>query len=132
MHVASIKSCNRIASSLHGAMMSARPRDFGMLDPLSCALALTGDKEHQRCCQFSSLVTFSSQENPEPNSSHRSNVGRSCVGVHFSVAVLFRLAAEQSNSEPNKRIKPARIACSTVQELRTCTAAYARRSASRR
>ena len=95
MHVANIKSRNRIASSLHGAMLSAQSRDFGMLDTSSCALALTGDKEHRGCRRFSSLVAFSSQENPETNSNHRSNFKHGCVGVHFSVAVLFRLAAKQ-------------------------------------
>jgi len=35
MEVASICSGNGIASSLHGAMLSAQSRDFGMLDTLS-------------------------------------------------------------------------------------------------
>jgi len=131
MEVASICSGNGIASSLRGAMLSAQSGDFGMLDTSSYALALVGDKEHQARRQFSRSSAFSSRRNQDPNSAHRDSIKRICVVVHFSAAVSSRCTAKQCNSEPNKRIKVIRFAHSTAQELRTCAALYARRSASR-
>jgi len=108
MDVASLKSRNRIASSMRGAMTSAASRDFGMLDPLLCALALTGNKEHQARCQSSRSSAFSGQRNQKTRSSHRRDLMRVCVGVHFSTAVSFWLAAEQSIQSRTSGSKPTR------------------------
>jgi len=100
-----------------------------MLDTSSYALALVGDKEHQACRYSARPVACPSQENPELHSNHRSNFKHGCVGVHFGVAVLFQLTAELNIQSRTSASSNARSACSTAQELRTCAAAYAQRSA---